>query len=101
MSGIQPIQDQQLVCNVLILLIIVIQLSLIFIIGHEEFQVVSNTIYFYTGDTVGDVRCASVTIVDDTKIEEDEFFYFRISSGWRTQVSEYITTINILENDGI
>ena len=76
----------------------------IFVIGHEEFQVVtvsSRTIYFYTGDTVGDVRCATVTIIDDTKIEEDEFFfYFRISSGRRTQVYEHITRINILENNG-
>ena len=73
----------------------------LFIIGHEEFQVIqSNTIYFYTGDTIGDVRCATVTIVDDTKIEEDEFFNFRISNGWRTQVAEHIARINILENDG-
>ena len=72
-----------------------------FVVGHEEFQVVrSSTIYFYSGDTVGDVRCATVAVIDDTKVEDDEFFYFQISNGWRTQVAERNTRINILENDG-
>ena len=59
-----------------------------------------STIYFYSGDTVGDVRCTTVRIFDDTKVEGDEFFNFEIFGGRRTQVIGSITTINILENDG-
>ena len=59
-----------------------------------------SIIYFYSGDTVGDVRCNTVAIVDDTKVEDDEFFNFEIFNGWRTQVAESGARINILENDG-
>ena len=98
----QLIQDQQLVYNFSSWLQVLVVIKVVIVhAGHEEFQVVQfNTIYFYSGDTVGDMRCATVGIVDDTKVEDDEFFNFEIFNGWRTQVAESSTRINILENDG-
>lgn len=73
----------------------------IIILGRVEYQVINGYwIYFYSGASVGDVRCATVSIYDDTKVENDEFFYFRIHGGSLTRVTESITRINILENDG-
>ena len=68
--------------------------------GRVEYQVINGYIYFSSGASVGDVRCATVSIYDDTKVEDDEFFYFRIYGGSLTRVAESITRINILENDG-
>ena len=46
------------------------------------------------------VQCASVDIYDDTDIENSELFSIYISSGSRTQVTERISRITIIENDG-
>lgn len=71
------------------------------ILGRVEYQVINGyRIYFPSGARVGDVRCATVSIYDDTKVEDDEFFYFQIYGGRLTRVAESITRINILENDG-
>lgn len=70
--------------------------------GQQEFQIVrSRTLYFSSGDTVGDVRCATVDIYDDTKVENDEFFNFYVYNGGSTQVTRGNNwIITILENDG-
>ena len=58
-------------------------------------------IYFNSGFGIGDERCVSLIIYDDTRIENDEYFYFNVSSGSRTRVipDQRSMTINILEND--
>ena len=69
--------------------------------GPQEFQVVSSSIlWFQSRDSVGDVRCVTVDIDDDTKDENDEFFNFSIASRSRTQVTERINRITIIENIG-
>ena len=61
-----------------------------------------SRLYFYSGYGVGDLRCVSLTIYDDTRVENDEYFYFTLSSGLRASViqSQRRMRINILENDG-
>jgi hypothetical protein len=67
----------------------------------EEFEVVNNArLYFQNGDTVGVVRCITVNILDDNKVENDEHFNFTLSNGRRTQFDERSIQIFILEDDG-
>ena len=56
---------------------------------------------FLNGDTVGVVRCISISILDDTKVENDEYFHFTITNGHGTQFNETSTRIYILEDDGM
>ena len=56
---------------------------------------------FQNGDTVGDVQCISISIVDDTKVENDEHFNFILASGRGIQFNETSTRIYILEDDGM
>lgn len=68
----------------------------------EEFQVVNRArLNFINGDTVGVVRCITVGILDDTKIENNEQFNFTLSSGMRTQFNQASSTIYIIEDDGM
>ena len=68
----------------------------------EEFEVVNRArVNFNNGDTVGDVRCITIGIVDDTKVENDEYFNFTLSNGRGTQFNETSTRIYILEDDGM
>ena len=50
---------------------------------------------------MGDVRCITVIILDDTKVEDDEHFNFTLANGWGTQFNETSTSIYILEDDGM
>ena len=52
---------------------------------------------------VGDLRCTSLNIYRDTRVEYDEYFYFTVSSGSKAIVNQtrQRTRINILDNDGI
>ena len=49
---------------------------------------------------MGVVRCITVSILDDVKVENDEYFNFIIRFGRKIQYSETIIQIIILENDG-
>ena len=61
----------------------------------------SARINFQNGDTVGVVRCITVSIVDDTKVENDEHFNFLLSRGQGTEFNETsIPIIYILDDDG-
>lgn len=50
---------------------------------------------------MGDVRCIPISIVDDTKVENDEQFNFTLDNGQGTQFNETNTRIYILEDDGM
>ena len=58
-------------------------------------------LYFQSDDRKGTIRCVTIGIVDDTRVENNEFFIFELASGSRTQFNETITRIYILENDGM
>ena len=58
-------------------------------------------LYFQSGDTIGAVRCVSIGIIDDTRVENNEFFNFELANGYGTEVNEITTRIYILEDDGI
>ncbi len=60
----------------------------------------SARLNFQNGDTVGVVRCITVSIVDDTKVENDEHFNFILSSGQGTEFNESSVPIYILDDDG-
>ena len=49
---------------------------------------------------MGTMRCVSVRIINDTKVEHDEYFIFYLYGGYRAQISEQRTRITILEDDG-
>ena len=69
--------------------------------AREEFEVVNRVrLNFKHGDTVGVVRCITVSILDDIKVENDEYFNFIIHFGHKVRFSETIIRIIILENDG-
>ena len=72
--------------------------------GQDFYPYSTRRLYFYSGDGVGDLRCVSISIYDDTRVESDvEYFYFSVSSGPRAIVSqsERRIRINIRDNDGI
>ena len=61
----------------------------------------STPLRFQSGDTVGTMRCVTVHIINDTKVEHDEYFIFKLFSGYRSRVAEPTDTrITILEDDG-
>jgi hypothetical protein len=60
----------------------------------------SARLNFQNGDTVGVVRCITVSIVDDTKVENDEHFNFILSNGQGTEFNESSIPIYILDDDG-
>ena len=61
----------------------------------------SVRVNFQNGDTVGDVRCIPISILDDTKVENDEHFDFTLTNGRGTQFNETSVQIFILEDDGM
>lgn len=68
----------------------------------EEFQIVEQALlYFESGDTVGDVKCITIGIIDDVKVEYDEFFNFELIRGYGTEFNETATRIYIIEDDGM
>ena len=68
----------------------------------EDFQAIDRArLNFANGDTVGDVRYIPISIVDDTKVENDEHFNFTLDNGQGTQFNETSTRIYILEDDGM
>ena len=77
----------------------------IYYTGGQDFsQYSSRRLYFYSGYGIGNLRCVSISIYDDTRVENDvEYFYFTVSSGSRAIVSqsERRRRINIRDNDGI
>ena len=76
--------------------------QVLFFSANEEFQVLEHTpLYFQNGDREGTVRCVTIGIVDDTRIENNEFFMFELANGRRTQFNETRTRIYILEDDGM
>ena len=67
----------------------------------QEFEVTTRALSFQNGDTVGVVRCISVSIMDDTKVENDEHFNFNLINGQGTQFNESSIEIYIIEDDGM
>ena len=67
----------------------------------QEFEVTTRALNFQNGDTVGVVRCISVSIMDDTKVENDEHFNFNLINGQGTQFNESSIEIYIIEDDGM
>ena len=57
--------------------------------------------YFQSGDAQGTIRCLDVVILNDTLVENDEYFTFQLSIGYRVRTTGERTRINILEDDGI
>ena len=49
---------------------------------------------------MGVVRCIDIRILDDIKVENDEYFNFTLRNGGKTQLSERSIQILILEDDG-
>ena len=49
---------------------------------------------------MGTMRCVSVRIINDTKVEDDEYFIFYLYGGSRSQIAERRIRITILEDDG-
>ena len=73
----------------------------IILIANLDFQQISsNTLSFSSGDDTGTMRCFTVGISDDTRVENDEYFTVSLTSGYRTVIADGSTTINILDNDG-
>ena len=60
----------------------------------------SRRLYFQSGDSVGTIRCLDVVILNDTLVENDEYFTFRLRSGRKVITTGERTRINILEDDG-
>ena len=60
----------------------------------------SALLKFQNGDTIGVVRCITVNIVDDTKVENDEHFNFILSGGQGTEFNETSIPVYILDDDG-
>ena len=71
------------------------------LIANLDFPFISrNILSFSSGDGVGTMRCFTVGITDDTRVESDEQFMVSLSSRFRTLIAQGTTTINILDNDG-
>ena len=57
---------------------------------------------------MGETRCVNINIVDDSRVENDEYFTLRIGNGYDYTTNRYNTRIegstsvriNILDNDG-
>ena len=68
----------------------------------EEFEIKTHAcLNFQNGDIVGVVRCITVSIVNDTKVENDEHFNFSLTNGQGTQFNESSIEIYIIEDDGM
>jgi hypothetical protein len=63
----------------------------------RDFPSISSNLLFPSGDGVGTIRCFTVRIYDDTRVENDEYFTVSLSNTFRTPGT---ATINILDNDG-
>ena len=61
----------------------------------------SRPLYFQSGDTVGTIRCLDVVILNDTLVENDEYFTFYLWNGRKVRTTGERTRINILEDDGM
>ena len=50
---------------------------------------------------MGETRCVTVNIIDDTSVENDEYFTFTIQNQDRTRIEGSASVrINIYDNDG-
>lgn len=81
-------------------MIILLVLFIILLANLDFPPILSNILSFSSGDNVGTIRCFTVRIYDDTRVENDEFFTVSLTNGVRTQATGSSTRINILDNDG-
>ena len=120
------IQDQPMVSNYYALLLIIITflvtaqwlcsqviikptwcLIIVFHIGRyggDFSPYTTQRLYFYSRDSIDDLKCISISINDDTKVENEvEYFYLTISNGARATIhqGQRRIRINIHDNDGI
>ena len=71
--------------------------------GQDFYPYSTRHLSFYSGVGIGSLRCVSISIYDDARVENDvEYFYFSVSNGSRAIVSqtERRIRINIHDNDG-
>ena len=69
-------------------------------IDNQDFSLINLAILIFpSGITAGDMRCVTVSILDDTRVENDEYFTLTLQSGSRTVVTGSSTMINIQDND--
>ena len=87
-------------CMHVVSLIVTINFDCLHIAGWDFLYIYRNTLWFSSGDGVGTIRCFTVRIIDDTRVENDEYFRVSLSGRSRTRVAQGTTIINILENDG-
>ena len=75
--------------------------SVLHLTEPNDFSNVNSLITFSAGVTVGETRCVTVNILDDTRVEDDEYFMFTIQNQARTRIEGSTSIrINILDNDG-
>ena len=68
--------------------------------GNWDFPRQYSGLAFRSGDGVGTVRCFTVNIYDDTRVENDEFFTLSPRNGGNVLLTGGSARINILDNDG-
>lgn len=70
--------------------------------GFQDYSSISlNTLTFPSGTVTGDTRCFTVGILDDTMVENDEFFTVSLSNHHGAVVSGGSIQIIIEDNDGM
>lgn len=100
-SGTATRSSSMLVLFLLFLILFNSYSSLYFMIGYRDFRSTSGFPFFTRGTIPGTTRCIRVTIYDDNLVENDyEYFTFRVQNYRRAVVTQGVTTVNIIDNDG-
>ena len=70
--------------------------------SYSDYQYASGSVSFASGLSVGDIRCISVFVTDDSTVEVDEIFFvdFRSRSGITVNSFASSASITILDDDG-
>lgn len=68
---------------------------------NNDFSYVSSTISLSSGVTVGETHCVTINVIDDTRVENNEYFTLRIQNRYNTRTEGSTSLrINIRDNDG-
>ena len=72
--------------------------------SFSDYQYASSSVSFASGLSVGDIRCISVFVTDDTTVEVDEIFYVDFGRIYRSGITvnpvASSASITILDDDG-
>ena len=69
--------------------------------SRVDFSSQNAFLTYGSGVTVGEIRCITVRIFEDSRVENTEYFTFSIRRNYRTQiVGSSSFRINIMDNDG-